>query len=120
MYSNNERSALPQLQWGSSSNPREVTVGCEKHESVTDTQLGNEGVDRANLKSATATAVSERGGLDVILQIGNDHRQHGEEHYDPIPRLGPHEPLQQLLKHEPRRDDGLAPDRKSTRLTPVT
>jgi hypothetical protein len=47
--------------------PSEVGIGGEKAKLVADAQLGQDGVDRADLDATTAGPVAELGGFEVVV-----------------------------------------------------
>ena len=87
----------------------EVTVGRQEVEAVADGKAGEEGVDRADLYSAPAAVVSERRGLDVILDLGHEDGQDPEFRENPRSLCGTVKPLEQLLNHESSRYDDVLP-----------
>jgi len=56
----------------------EVFVRREEVQAVTDGKPGQEGVDGADLNSAPPTVVAERCRLDMVLNLGHDHREQRE------------------------------------------
>lgn len=60
----------PSLEMLVLSDPVEISVGGEQPEFVPDAELGQDGVDRADLDSAAPSTVAKLGSLDVVVSIG--------------------------------------------------
>lgn len=89
--------------------PREVLkvlIGAEECQAVPDAQLGDQRVNCSKLNSSATARVAQCGGLDVIIAIRNQERHSGKPLENLGMRLGSREPLQQLLKNEPGRENG--------------
>ena len=85
----------------------EITVRGEHHEIVTEAQPNEKGVDRLELHAFAPANVPDLGRHNVVFTIRHDHGQRCEPLYDRVASLRAAETLQQLLKHEPRRINGL-------------
>lgn len=75
---------------------------------MTETELGEQGVDGANLHTRAPAAIAQFRGVDVILPVRSQQRQ-GREPLDDVfacTRAG--ESLQQFLQDQPRGHDGFA------------
>lgn len=87
----------------------EVAIGRQEGQVATQTELGQECVDGAQLDSATSTSVAEFGGLDVVGAIRDDHWEKSESIDQSLRCLGATKSLQQLLKNQTRRQDRFSP-----------
>lgn len=75
---------------------------CRQHyQLVTQAELRQQRIDRANLKPGPPATVTQPGGIDVVLPIRDEERQRGEALENLLARLGSRKPLQQFLQHEP-------------------
>jgi len=74
---------------------------------MTHAQLGEEGIDGANLHAGATAAVSQSRGVDVILPIWGDERQCRELLDYRVTRSRARESLQQFLQDEPGGQDHL-------------
>ena len=88
-----------------SRDPLEVRVCSEHCELVANAELGEQGVDRADLYAASAAGVSQLGRLNVVLAVGNQQGKGGKPLDDPVPRARAVETLKELLKDDARRED---------------
>ncbi len=86
----------------------EVLIGAEERQVVPDTKLSNQHIDCSNLDSHATARVAQRRSLDVIISVRNQERHSGKPLENLGTCLGPSETLQQLLKNESGREDGLA------------
>lgn len=84
----------------------EVLVGGQHGQLVPDAKLREERVDGCRLDALATAAITNVGGADVILTVGDEKRQRAEALDDPAMRFGLREALQQLLEHQTRADDG--------------
>ena len=85
---------------------KEVVIGGEHRQLVTNAELRKHGVNRADLQSCATTTISQLRGIDVILPVRRQKRQ-GRESIDDVfarPRTG--ESLQQFLQDQSSGDDG--------------
>ena len=86
-----------------------VRVGRQKHKLVPDTQLSDQRVDRAGLNPALAASIAELSCSDMIVTVWIQERK-GSEVLDYLhPGLGTREPLEKLLKDQPRRENSVTP-----------
>lgn len=85
----------------------EIAIRRQEGESATQTELSQECIDGAQLDSAASTLVSELGSLDVVDAIRDDHGESLEPIDQSFGCLGPTNSLQQLLKHQARRQNRL-------------
>src|SRR5258706_12949097 len=76
----------------------EIVVSGQQRKLVTNTQLRNDGVDRANLEAGATTAIAQVRGIDVILSGWRQKRQGREPVNDVFARPGAGESLQQFLQ----------------------
>ncbi len=67
------------------SNVREVLVGCEHRQLVTDAQFGQKGVDRSDLYPDTSAAISKLRSPDVVFTIRSQQRYGGKPIQDLFP-----------------------------------
>ena len=88
-----------------SRDPLEVRVCREHRELVANAELGDEGVDRADLDAASAAGVSQLGRANVVLAVGNQQGKGGEPLDDPVPRVRAAKALKEFLKHQARGED---------------
>lgn len=100
-------SGRPETKVGVSCHQLEVAVGREHHEIVPATELGEERVDSADLDAVLATDVPELGSFDMVRPVGHEEWERAEAVDDRVAGLGAAKALQQLLQHEPGRDDPL-------------
>ena len=87
---------------------KEVVIGGEHRQLMTNAQLREHSVNRANLQSSATTTISQFRGIDVILPVRGQKRQGREPLNDVFacPRAG--ESLQQFLQDQSRSYDGVA------------
>ncbi len=71
---------------------------------MADAEAGDQGIDGADLNSLASAEVAQSCGLDMIVNIGHEHRQQGERLDDSSPSAGPLESLKQFLQDHSRRD----------------
>jgi hypothetical protein len=60
--------------------PREIVkvpVGCQHRQLVTETELGQQCIDRSDLNSGAPAFVSQFGSVHMITPVGNQERQSG-------------------------------------------
>ena len=87
---------------------REVFVGCQQREVVTNAKLRDQSVDRPYLNTDPPTPIVEVGGVDVILPIAGKYRK-GRKAVDDFPsRTRTGKSLEQLLQDDAVRYDDLA------------
>ncbi len=86
---------------------KKVLVRRQQGQFVPPTQLNQERVDSADLNSSSSTGVSNLRSGYVILTIGLDQGEGTEPVDDRACGLGSRESLQQFLKNEPCRHDGV-------------
>ena len=86
----------------------EIVVGRQERKLVADAELREHGVDRADLQTGPATAISQFRGIDVILPVRRQKRQGCEPVDDVFTRPRARESLQQFLQNQPRGQDGVA------------
>jgi hypothetical protein len=60
---------------------------------VTDAQLGEQGVNRSNLKAAATASVAQFGSINVVLSIWIEKRQSGKSINDILAGTGSGESL---------------------------
>ena len=87
----------------------EVVIGRQQRQLVTNAELRNQGVNRANLQARATTAISQFRGIDVILSVRGQKRQRHEPVNDIFTRPRTGESLQQFLQDQPRGHDRIAP-----------
>lgn len=75
---------------------------------MTYAELGQEGVDRADLHAASAATVSQLGRFNVILAVRREHRNGGEWIEDLVTGARTRKPLENSLKDEASGQDCLA------------
>lgn len=83
-----------------SGNEIEVVVDAQQCQIVPDAELGEQGVDRADLNSGSAASISEFGRRNVILTVGLEQRKRCEALDYLCARLRAGEALKQFLKDE--------------------
>lgn len=66
------------------------------------TKLRQQRVDGADLNAVTTTAVSETGGIDVVVAVSGEQRQGRKAIDDQLPRTRSRKALQKLLQDETR------------------
>jgi hypothetical protein len=79
----------------------EVIVSRQQRQVMTHAQLGEEGIDGANLQAGATAAVPQSCGVDMILPIWRDERQCRELLNYRVTRSRARESLQQFLQDEP-------------------
>lgn len=95
---------------------REVFVRREQGQAVANAELGEQGVDGAELNTRLAADVAQARRLDVVLSIGLNQRQGCEALDDPGPIPGARESLQELLQDQARGDDHLGTEQRLLQL----
>ncbi len=78
---------------------REVLVGRQQSQFVTDAELGDQGIHGAQLNTRSPALVSEIGRPDVIIPIRLYECKGTETFDDRGDRLGAREPLKQFLQN---------------------
>jgi hypothetical protein len=81
-----------------------VLVSGQQNEVMSATELDQQRVYGSDLDSATATSVSDLGGLNMVFAVRYEEGQRCKPLHELISRLGPGEALKQLLKYEARRE----------------
>ena len=112
----------PDIQRMESRDRLEVRIRREHCELVANAELGDEGVDRADLNPASAAGVPQLGRANVILAVRNQQGKGGEPLDDAVPSARAAETLKELLKHEARGEDrvtGIERPRKERNLGAV-
>ena len=95
----------PESEWCDSGDVLEVMVGTQHDELVSNAELCEERVDRADLQAAAATVVAKVGRSCVILALRHDQRQRSESIDDLLSRFRAAESLQDLLENQAGRED---------------
>jgi len=72
---------------------------------VSDAELGNQGIDRSDLNPGSATLIPKFGRSYMIFTVRLQQRQRCEPLDNLRNGLRPREPLEQLLKDQPRGDN---------------
>lgn len=85
-----------------------IMVGRQQRQFVTDAQLREQSVDRADLHAGATTAIAQFCGVNVIPSIGSKERQGGRPFNDVVTRARTSESLEQFLEDQPRGHDDLA------------
>lgn len=78
---------------------REVLVGRQQSQSVTDAELGDQGIHGAQLNTRSQALVPKLGRRDVIIPIRLYECEGTEAFDDRRDRLGAGEPLKQFLQN---------------------
>ena len=86
----------------------EILVGGQHRQLMTDAELREQRVDRADLHAGATAAVAQFRRVDVILPVRAEERKNREPVDDIAARAGSRKTLQQLLQDEPGGDDCLA------------
>jgi len=74
---------------------------------MTNAELRDHGVDRADLQAGAAAAIAQLRSVDVILPIRADQWQGGKAFDDVLARTWTSETLKQFLQNEPCRHDDI-------------
>src|SRR5206468_7262229 len=90
----------PELQWAPAGNVFEIVVGREHDEVVSHAKLRQESINRSDLYPGSPTAISQIGGLNVIIAIRNEERYCRKPIQNLRPGLRTRKALQDLLEHE--------------------
>jgi hypothetical protein len=102
----------PHLEWAVLRREQEVIVGGEQRELVPNAELGQQGVDGANLYTGPATDVSNLCGSNVVLAIWLKHRKRFKGLDDLGACRGPGKALEEFLQDEPGSDDKLVSEKR--------
>ena len=78
-----------------------------------DTQLSDHSVDRARLNPAPAASIAELGCGDMIFTVRSKERKGSEVLDDLQSGLWTGEPLEKLLKYQPRRENSVTPIKRA-------
>jgi hypothetical protein len=89
---------MPDLQRTVRGSHYKVIIGRQQRQFVTHAQLGEQGIDGANLQPGATAAVPQSRGVDMILPTWRDERQCRELLDDRFPRARTRESLQKLLQ----------------------
>lgn len=65
----------------------EIVVGCQQHQGVTNAQLRDYRVDRADLQTGATTAITQLRGVDVVPPVRSQERQRRRTVDDVLSRL---------------------------------
>ena len=87
---------------------RKVAIGREHDQAVANADLRQKCINGSDLNTSTTTCVPQPGSIDMIVSRGHDHGDICEQTDDPMPVARAAASLQQLLKHQAGRADGLA------------
>jgi len=97
---------LPHAQRAVRCSSREIVVGRQQRQFVTNAELREQRVDGANLHAGAAATIAQFCGIDVILPIRSQKREGREPVDEVFARAWSGEPLQQFLQHQPGGYDG--------------
>ncbi|MEM9595906.1 MAG: hypothetical protein AAGD06_16660 [Acidobacteriota bacterium] len=86
----------------------EIAIGRQQDQVATQTELGHERVDGAQLDPTPSASIAKLGGLDVVAAIRDDHGKSPETLDQDPSLLGSADSLQQLLEDQARRQDGFS------------
>src|SRR5581483_5021851 len=68
--------------------PIKVFIAGEHRQVMADAQLGQQRVNRSDLRALPTAMVAERGGLNVILSVRHQQRDRGKPIQDQVATLG--------------------------------
>ena len=77
-----------------------IVVRCQQHQVVTNAELRDHGVDRADLHTGAAAAIAQLRSIDVIHPVRSKQREGRKTVNDVLSRLRARKPLQQFLQDE--------------------
>ena len=98
----------PNSQGAVSRGEDKIVVGRQQHQRVTDAELGNHGVNRADLQPGPTTAVAQLCGVDMNLAVRSYERQGRKPVNDVFTCTRAGKPLQQFLQDETCGHDSFA------------
>jgi hypothetical protein len=84
----------------------EIVVGCQQHQVVTNAQLRDYRVDRADLQAGAAATIAQVRSVDVIQPVRSQERQRRKTVDDVLSRLRTGKSLQQFLQDQTRDHNG--------------
>ena len=87
---------------------KEVVIGSEHRQLMTDAELREHRVNRTNLQASATAAISQLRSTDMILPVRGQKRQGREPIDDVFARPWAGESLQQFLQNQSRGYDGVA------------
>lgn len=85
----------------------EIAIGGQHGQPMMDTKLRQKRIDSAGLNPASATAVPQFRGVDMVLPVRHEKWQRREPFQYPLTGFGTGKPLQQFLEYDARGEDHL-------------
>ena len=102
------RSRRPHAQAAVRRSELEIVVGAQQRQIVSNAQLRQQRVDRADLNTCSAASVAQLGGCYMVFAIRLQQRKRCEALDDLLARFRPVESLKQLLENHAGRDDDIS------------